>query len=117
MEELNDRINTCLDAFFIALAERLPEQARKRVVLFSHAATIIVLLRKLMGDSELNIRVGCCSNSELVRKKDSVVGDVVGAYEPVVLANGTHLQKGSDRMWGFDYVEVVIPHLSVPLTL
>jgi transcription factor C subunit 7 len=108
VDELHNRVHTCADAFLIALTERLPEEARKRVLLFSHAATAIVLVRAFVGDPELNIQVGCCSISELVRKKGSNTNrGAVGGYEPVVLASGAHLQKGADREWGFDHLVIV----------
>lgn len=106
IEELHDRVNTCCDAFFPALAKRLPEQARKRVALFSHAATAIVLVRTFIGNPELNIRIGCCSISEIVKRKDENANGALGGYKPVSLASGAHLQKGSDREWGFDDIEI-----------
>jgi transcription factor C subunit 7 len=78
------------------------------VLLFSHAATAIMLVRAFVGDPGLNIQVGCCSISELVRKKDGDInGGALGGYEPVMLVSGAHLENGADRAWGFDHLEIV----------
>lgn len=75
--------------------------------MFSHAGPVIALVRTFVGDRRLSIKAGCCSISELVRKEGKRDGDgVFGAYSPVKLVSGDHLEKGSDRAWGFDHIEV-----------
>jgi len=73
-------------------------------VLFSHAATLIALVQAFTGDLGLNIQAGCCSISELVKKKGDNATVALGGYETVMLVSGAHLQKGSEREWGFDHV-------------
>jgi transcription factor C subunit 7 len=108
VDGLVDRIHTFSKAFFTALSDRIPSAGkRKRVAMFTHAGAAIALVRNLVGDRHLRIKAGCCSISELVRKERVTEGDgVFGAYDPVKLVSGDHLEKGSDRAWGFDHIEV-----------
>jgi len=112
VEELHNRIDALLPAFASALAQRLPLEKRKKVLLVSHAATVIALLRSLLGDRELPMKVGCCSLSIVDGKTGTdSEGDVekvqmIGAYKPVMLVSGDHLTGGSSREWGFEDIEV-----------
>ena len=72
----------------------------RRILLVSHAATCIALIRELVGDRDLPLRVGCCSLTEVKRKP--AADGILGAWEPVKLANGDHLAEGASRDWGFE---------------
>jgi len=89
------------DGFLTVFLSRLEEQ-HERILLMSHAAPIITLVRSLVGDRQLPLLVGCCSLSELVQES----GGGVGSWKPIKLADTTHLDKGPLREWGFDYVEI-----------
>lgn len=89
------------DGFLTVFLSQLEEQ-HQRILLMSHAAPIITLVRSLVGDRQLPLLVGCCSLSELVQES----GGGVGSWKPIKLADTTHLDKGPLREWGFDYVEI-----------
>jgi len=76
----------------------------KRILLVSHAATIIALSRELMGDRAFPLRVGCCSLTEMCRSKG--VAEAVGHWEPKRLADGSHLKEGASRDWGFEDIQI-----------
>ncbi|TFK30483.1 phosphoglycerate mutase-like protein [Coprinopsis marcescibilis] len=79
----------------------------RRPLFVTHAATAIVLVRGLLGEPSLGLKVGCCSLSELHRKSTSVGKDeVLGAYVATKLADGSHMEQGASREWGFDDIEV-----------
>lgn len=71
----------------------------------SHAATVIALVRTLLGDRKLPLRVGCCSISEFVRKEEKD-WKVIGGWEAKRLGDGSHLKDGALRDWGFEDVEI-----------
>lgn len=103
VKECHDRAGDFLHAL-------VPEIKRKyagthdRVLLVSHAATVIALTRELMGDRSLPLRVGCCSLTELRKKDDS--HRVLKNYVPEKLADGAHLKEGSTREWGFEDIQI-----------
>ncbi|KAI5119992.1 hypothetical protein M0805_004435 [Coniferiporia weirii] len=90
----------------------------KRVLLVSHAAIVIALIRGLIDDRELPLRVGRCSLTVLRRKKGRE--GVKGAYEHIKLASGDHLREGASRDWGFEDIVVkdgkVVEDIGVPGT-
>jgi len=102
VEGIHDRTDGYLSVF-IPHVERVYPQ-HKVIMLVSHAATIIALIRSLHGDRKLPIRVGCCSLTELVRKE----GDwkVIGGWEVKKLADGAHLEGGASRDWGLEDIEI-----------
>jgi transcription factor C subunit 7 len=73
-------------------------------LIFTHGATTITLVRELSGDENLPIRVGCCSLSIMVRKRNAK--KVVGEWEALVVGDGTYLSDGTSREWGFEDIEV-----------
>jgi len=99
VEEIHDRTDGCISVF-IPHVERLYPQ-HKVIMLVSHAAPIIALIRSLHGDRKLPVRVGCFSLTELMRKEG---GDlkVIGGWEVKKLADGSHLEGGALRDWGFE---------------
>jgi len=106
-----------LNVLVPAVEHKWPEH--RRILLVSHAATVITLARALVGDRSLPARVGCCSLTEGVRKDSSSDG-VIGGWELLKLADGSHLEKGASRDWGFEDIQIangkVIEDLGVPGT-
>ncbi|OCB90140.1 phosphoglycerate mutase-like protein [Sanghuangporus baumii] len=103
VEEAHDRAGGCIELFHSAIDWRLPGQ-HKRILLVSHAATVIALTRELVGDRELPLRIGCCSLTVLDRKQGRT--GVRGAYEAVKLNSGDHLEHGASRDWGFEDIVI-----------
>ncbi|KZO98371.1 phosphoglycerate mutase-like protein [Calocera viscosa TUFC12733] len=76
-----------------------------RILLVTHAATTIALVRALLRDFHLPIRVGCCSVSTLKRNAS-------GKWQPVgQLASAAHLTNGVERDWGFEDVSLIGGHV------
>ncbi|KAJ7706129.1 histidine phosphatase superfamily [Mycena rosella] len=101
--EMHARAGAFLDAFVPEVERKFPG-AHRRILLVSHAATTIALTRVLVGDPALPMRAGCCSLTELVRKRD--VMPILGGWDALRLADGTHLKDGTSRDWGFEDIEI-----------
>ncbi|KAH9082158.1 histidine phosphatase superfamily [Lactarius deliciosus] len=106
VEALHDRIAGFLTVFVPEVQRRF-SGAHKRILLVSHAATVIALARELVGDRSLSFRAACCSLTVLDRK----VGDaaqlaVVGGWTARVLSDGSHLKDGAQRDWGFEDIAI-----------
>lgn len=99
--EVHARAAGFLDAFVPEVERTRPGgRAHTRILLVSHAATVIALARALVGAPALPLRVGCCSLTEAVRKRDVI--PVLGGWEARRLADGAHLKEGASREWGFE---------------
>jgi len=92
-----------LEAFLPELERRHPRK-HTNILIFTHGATKITLIRELVGDESLPIRVGCCSLSIMERKRNAK--KVVGGWDALVVGDGTYLADGTSREWGFDDIEV-----------
>ncbi|KAH8988950.1 histidine phosphatase superfamily [Lactarius akahatsu] len=106
VEALHDRIAGFLTVFVPEVQRRF-SGAHKRILLVSHAATVIALARELVGERSLSFRAACCSLTVLDRK----VGDaahlaVVGGWTARVLSDGSHLKDGAQRDWGFEDIAI-----------
>jgi transcription factor C subunit 7 len=106
LDALHDRIADFLTVFFPEVQRRF-SGTHRRILLVSHAATVIALARELVGVRSLSFRAACCSLSMLDRK----VGDdaqlaVVGGWTARVLGEGSHLKDGPQRDWGFEDVVI-----------
>lgn len=97
--EVHDRTRELMRALVPAVEERFGGE-HKRILLVTHAATVIALTRELVGDRDLPLRVGCCTLTNLERPQG--VRDAVGCWQPKKLADGGHLKDGVTRDWGFD---------------
>jgi len=98
-----------MHAFGPALSQRLPAERTRRLLIVSHAATTIALVRNLTGDREMLMKVGCCSLTELEKRQDlekDRLKEVIGVWKPLMLVSGDHLKGGSSREWGFEDIEV-----------
>lgn len=68
------------------------------MLLVSHAATVIALAHVLAGDRTLPLRVGCCTLTEFRLEQ--------GTWQAKRLADGSHLEGGSERDWGFQDIQI-----------
>lgn len=92
----------------------------KNVIFYSHAASSIALVRELVGDRGLPLRMGCCAMSTLVpkagAKRSKVASEgsaslndgnaLVGQWDMTVKASADFLTGGVERDWGFEDIEV-----------
>ncbi|KAI9063023.1 phosphoglycerate mutase-like protein [Trametes sanguinea] len=105
---VHDRANGLMRAL-IPTIERKFSGKHKRVLLVSHAATVIALTRELVGNRELPLRVGCCSITELHRQPGATSS--VGSWVAKRLADGAHLKDGASRDWGFEDIVIQDGHV------
>lgn len=103
MTAVHDRAAGVLETLVSEVRRRFPGE-HERILLISHAATIIALTRELLGDRDLPLRVGCCSVTHMVKKPE--VKKILPGWEPVRLADGTHLKEGASRDWGFEDITI-----------
>jgi transcription factor C subunit 7 len=101
VEEVHVRAATALATVMSTAQKRLPPQAVKRILVVSHAATVIALARALAKDRALPMRAGCCSLTKFVKWTDGGEG-----WQLVLSADGGHLTGGSTRDWGFEDIEI-----------
>jgi broad specificity phosphatase PhoE len=101
-EELHARAVDFMRAFVPEAARRFPDA--RRVLLCSHAATVITLARALLGDPALPFRAGCCSLTHVIRRAGAE--DVVGGWEAVLVGSGAHLKEGVQRDWGLEDIHI-----------
>lgn len=114
------------ETFLRAFIQRIEEEGKhERILLVSHAATVITLAQALLGDPSVgrNLRVGCCTLSILDRKDESTDGSVLGSdvwQARGKLASADFLTKGIERDWGMPDIEtlngVVVEDDGVPGT-
>lgn len=110
VSQCHDRTEGCLSAL-ISEVERRFGGKHKRILLVSHAATIIALNRALVGDRDAPMRIGCCSLTEFRRSKE---GDTpLAGWELVRLGDGSHMKDGATRDWGFEDVEIAGGKVSI----
>ncbi|TFK77056.1 phosphoglycerate mutase-like protein [Pluteus cervinus] len=102
VDEVHERTDGFLKTF-IPKVERQFGHRHQRILLVSHAATVITLARVLTGDMQLPLRVGCCSLSEFVRSSND---DVTGSWDAKRLAQGDHLKDGALRDWGLEDIRI-----------
>lgn len=106
VDALHDRIAGFLTVF-VPEAQRRFSGAHKRILLVSHAATVIALARELVGERSLSFRAACCSLTVLDRKVgDAAQPAVVGGWTARVLSDGSHLKDGAQRDWGFEDIAI-----------
>ncbi|EJU01884.1 phosphoglycerate mutase-like protein [Dacryopinax primogenitus] len=71
-----------------------------RMLLVTHAATAIALIRGLARDPDLPVRVGCCTITTFRRH------GVINWHPIGDLASAAHLSNGVERDWGFEDVSL-----------
>ncbi|ETW87257.1 hypothetical protein HETIRDRAFT_437817 [Heterobasidion irregulare TC 32-1] len=111
VQQVHDRAAGFVSAFVPEVPRRLTHNGGggpARVLLVSHAATVIALARALVGDRALPLRIACCSLTRVERKAGVVDGvqPIEGAWEARLLGDGSHLKDGNQRDWGFEDIEI-----------
>lgn len=99
LDAVHDRASGLMRALVPHIERKFGGQ-HKRVLLVSHAATVIALTRGLLADGEMPLKVGCCTVTELARKPGET--EVLGGWDVKRLADGSHLKEGVQREWGFE---------------
>jgi transcription factor C subunit 7 len=107
-EEVHARASTTLSAVFTQLDRTMP-QDNIRVLMFTHAATAITLVRGLLKDPNRSMRIGCCTLSVFERQQGApedvaLLGSDI--WNILSLGDGTHLKEGAQRDWGFEDVQI-----------
>ena len=100
---MHDRAGEFVTAFVPEVLRHFGDK-HQRVLLVSHAATVIALARMLVGNREMPFRAGCCTITTM-RKKQGAEKEV-GGWEVIVLGTGDHLKEGVQRDWGFEDIEL-----------
>ncbi|KAJ3737197.1 histidine phosphatase superfamily [Lentinula guzmanii] len=98
VDQLQDRAHSVLSNLISEVESGFPNH--KRVLLVSHAATVIALARDLAGDPQLPLRVGCCTLTEFSRKKADL------KWEAKKLAEAEFLTGGVQRDWGIEDIQI-----------
>lgn len=107
--ELYKRGEDFLNAFIRRV--EASSEANERILLCTHAATVITLSQALLGDESVGrtLRVGCCTLSTfdrvLATEDDALSG--TGVWQAIgALARGDFLTNGVERDWGMIDIEV-----------
>ncbi|PWN47320.1 phosphoglycerate mutase-like protein [Violaceomyces palustris] len=99
--ELHQRARRCLEL----IEKRCQALGLQRVLLVSHAATLIALGRALLEDDlkrTIQIGTGTASLSKYTRRiNDGVVGSV---WKQELNGDASFLRKGVEREWSFEHV-------------
>ena len=103
VDECHDRTAGVLEAL-VPEVERRYGGKHKRILLVSHAATIIALNRALAGDRTIPMRIGCCSLSEFQRTQPGE--KALESWKLLRLGDGSHMKEGSTRDWGFEDIVI-----------
>ncbi|KAF8893065.1 histidine phosphatase superfamily [Infundibulicybe gibba] len=93
--ELHERAADFLSRFIPEVERQFPGK-HARILLVSHAAPIITLVRGLLDDRKLDLRVGCCSVTEVARRSSCA-----SEWTTRRLGDGSHLRDGAQKEWGF----------------
>ena len=114
VDDCHDRCRGFL-SYLIPELERRFGDKHKRILLVSHAATIIGLARELVGDRTLPMRVGCCTICEFTPHPGS--SRALGTWQAKRLGDGSFLKNGVEKEWGFEDIELVNGKVSAISTL
>ena len=95
------------------VVEDLTNDKHSRILFVGHVAPLIALIRMLIGESELPLRLGCASISTLRKETDTTIHrddkvdngrenlSSIGTYHPLKLNSSDHLADGEWIPWGF----------------
>ncbi|KAG8905567.1 hypothetical protein FRB99_008672 [Tulasnella sp. 403] len=113
LEGIQKRTDDFLRAFIprVEGGDPHPTQGHhERILLVSHAATCITLVRSLAGHRAdgVSIRIGCCSLSTMLREHagGTSAAHTLGQYRIARLADASFLKNGVERDWGFEDIAV-----------
>ena len=112
IQQVHDRVDTFALAFLPALERRLPGK-HQRLLLITHAATAIALVRSFVGDRGIQMKAGCCTLNVLQRKANIDPGLIIGGWKAQKISQGDYLTGGIAREWGFENVEVEKGRVSI----
>ncbi|KAE9411086.1 phosphoglycerate mutase-like protein [Gymnopus androsaceus JB14] len=101
VDEIHERCSIVMSDLVSEVETRFTNH--KRILLVSHAATVIALARALAKDKEIPMRVGCCSLTELVSTQD---GQGERRWEVKKLTEADFLTGGVQRDWGFEDIQI-----------
>jgi transcription factor C subunit 7 len=79
------------------------DKKHKKILIMSHAATVIALTHVLAGDNQIPMRVACCSLTTLKRPRGQGNKNS-GAWVVETLTEGAFMANGLERDWGFEDV-------------
>lgn len=99
IQQIHSRAKSVISKLIESVESEELNDEVKVLIIFTHAATNIALGRALVGDesTSLPIRSGCCSIGKYDRQ-------VEGGWEQTLNGDSTHLEKGEERHWEFEYV-------------
>lgn len=106
VSEVHNRTTAFVGALIPQIEQRYPEEQHRRVLLVSHAATVITLCRTFSGEGDLPVRIGCCSLTDVRRRNASESGLGPAEWEIVRLGEGGFMKEGLQREWGFEDIEI-----------
>ncbi|KIK71050.1 hypothetical protein GYMLUDRAFT_33168 [Collybiopsis luxurians FD-317 M1] len=95
--QITERMSTFLSWFIPKVETMISPEKHKRVLLVSHAAPVIALVRNLLNESDSKVRPGCCSITEFARSPDSSSR----IWIPRRIGDSAHV-SGDVREWGFE---------------
>ena len=101
IEQVHDRVDTFALAFLPALEQGLPGK-HQRLLIITHGATAIALVRTFVGDRGNKMKAGCCTLSVLERKANIDLGVIIGGWKAQKISHADYLTEAIAREWGFD---------------
>ncbi|KAK9453838.1 histidine phosphatase superfamily [Dipodascopsis uninucleata] len=97
IQELHDRGVQVLSDLIDLYNEKYPEV--RTILICTHAATMIILGRALVGDSSLPVRTGTCSVSMYEADPNN---NRPGNWTAILNGYTEHLSAGEERHWSFE---------------
>jgi len=100
--QITERMGTFLAKFIPAVETTFAPEKHERVLLVTHAAPVIALVRNLLHENEAESKTyckpGCCSVTEFERNPDP---EASLTWLPKRIGDSTHV-RGDVREWGFE---------------
>ncbi|KAJ3750331.1 histidine phosphatase superfamily [Lentinula detonsa] len=97
--QITDRMSTFLSRFIPQVETTLSPEKHERILIVTHAAPVIALVRNLLRETESRVKPGCCSISEFERNSYSDSKEV--EWSPKRVGDCAHV-SGDIREWGFE---------------
>ncbi|KAJ3935358.1 MAG: phosphoglycerate mutase-like protein [Lentinula lateritia] len=99
VSQITERMSTFLSWFIPKVESTLSPAKHERILLVTHAAPVIALVRNLLHETESRVKPGCCSISEFERNLDSESEE--SEWVPIRIGDCAHV-SGDIREWGFE---------------